>query len=366
MAPNQDEMVNHTRRNVMSISGISSSSYNYDPFSKIKDDFKAISTALNSGNLTDAQKAYTTLKSDTSSVKSDSNNPMAKDIQSLGSALDSGSLSDAQQTLAGIQKHLNGHGEFARQQMEMQSALNTDDSSSSTSGTSSSAAGNLGQDLQTLMTALQSGNLSDAQKAYASLQQDVSSQNGGQSDDPFSKDLQSLGDSLSSGNLSEAQTKMSQIQEKMSSRPMGPPPGPPPSDTSTSASNSTSGSDSLKDDLETLAEALQSGNLSDAQKAFASLQSHLASDATDSSESSATSEASASGSIGSSQHHHRHHGETAAVASSSSSSSATDTGTTATGSSSALSDSVKNAIISYLQSSYRDTDTSLLSATDYL
>ena len=106
----------------MSISAISSNSYT-NPYATIKDDFGSLSSALKSGSVSDAQKAYATLKSDTASQSSATNNPMTQDLTSLGSSLDSGSLADAQQKFAEIQKHMKGHGDFARQQVALVAAV---------------------------------------------------------------------------------------------------------------------------------------------------------------------------------------------------------------------------------------------------
>lgn len=331
----------------MSISGVSSSSaYSYqEPMYKIKSDFKELGTALSSGNLSDAQKVYGTLQTDSTSQSSDGNNPVANDLASLGSALQSGSLADARQSYAQMQKHLRGHGEFAKQQMQLQSSLASDDSASSQgSDSSSTSTDQLGQELQNLMAALQSGSVSDAQSAFAALQKDVSSQNGGQSDDPFSKDLQSVGSSLDSGDLQGAQEKMAQIADKMSHRPQGPPPP--------DQSAASEGSSALQDDLKSLSAALESGDLTGAQSAFATLQSGLSAQSADSSQATTATK----------QHHPRpQHSDTATeVTASTSSTSSTSTTTSAssatateTDAATKLGEAIKSALASYLQSTYR-------------
>ncbi|KAA0889007.1 hypothetical protein [Oryzomonas rubra] len=257
----------------MSIAGISSSSSSF--FAKIALDFQDISTALQSGNMTDAQQAYAALASDkaaqlgtssTDSVDNDSNSPMAQDIQSLGSALQSGSLTDAQNALDKIQQHMEGQGEFAKQQMDLASLLSTD-STAAADSTSSSDTNPLVQDFQALSAALTSGNLSDAQTAFATLQQDVSSQNGGQSDDPFSQDIQSLGSALQSGNLTDAQQVFSRIEDKLSSPPPEQPEGvaPPPSSTQTSGDTQ----DTVAQTLQALLDALDRASSSSAATASA-------------------------------------------------------------------------------------------------
>jgi len=81
------------------------------------------------------------------------------------------------------------------------------------------------QDFKQLASALQSGNLSGAQKAYSALQQlQQSNQSGGQSsngqaasssNNPIQNDFAALGQALSSGDLSGAQTAFSQLQTDM-------------------------------------------------------------------------------------------------------------------------------------------------------
>ena len=331
----------------MSISAIGSSSYT-NPYATIKDDFNALSSALKSGSLSDAQKAYATLKTDTTSQTSNANNPMAQDLASLGSSLDSGSLADAQQTFAKMQKLMKGHGDFARQQVAMQT---TDAATSDSQSTSDGTADTIGNDVKSLSSALASGNVSDAEKALATLQKDVASKNGDTSaNDPFSKDLASLGDSLQSGDLSGAQQKFAQIQQKMSQAPQGPPPGPPPS---ASANGSSSGS-TLDTDLQNLSSALQSGNASDAQKAFATLQSDLASQQSDSTTSTTSTAATTTSSTqGAGATHHHHHAGTSASSGSTTNTtdSAAATGSASGSTTESLADYLKSAVASYLQAS---------------
>jgi len=81
------------------------------------------------------------------------------------------------------------------------------------------------QDFKQLASALQSGDLTGAQKAYAALQQlQQSNQPGGQSsngqpasssNNPLQNDFAALGQALSSGDLSTAQSAFSQLQSDM-------------------------------------------------------------------------------------------------------------------------------------------------------
>ena len=72
------------------------------------------------------------------------------------------------------------------------------------------------QDFQNLGKALQSGNLSDAQQAFATLQQDsatVGQSQGSQNSNSSKQVMQNLGDSLQSGDLSGAQKAFAQLQK---------------------------------------------------------------------------------------------------------------------------------------------------------
>ena len=77
-----------------------------------------------------------------------------QDFQAIGSALQSGDLSSAQSALATFQQNLQG---------------NSQTTSSQPFGQNSQA----NSDYQNLVSALQSGNLSNAQQAFASLQTDL-------------------------------------------------------------------------------------------------------------------------------------------------------------------------------------------------
>jgi len=136
----------------------SSLSSGSDTGNTIKQDFNNLSTALSSGNLTDAQKAFATLQQDAPAQNSQNNSQFSKDIQSLGNALQSGDLSSAQQV-------------FSTMQTKMSQGLQNQTTSSTTSAATSNNPVQL--DFQNLSAALQSGNVADAQKAFATLQQDM-------------------------------------------------------------------------------------------------------------------------------------------------------------------------------------------------
>jgi hypothetical protein len=116
---------------------------------------------------------------------------------------------------------------------------------------------------------LQSGDLAGAQKAFATLQEDM--QNVGQSQSGQSSQQQSaleqLGQALQSGDLAGAQQafaalKTSHHHHHHSGGAQG-------------TSGDSGGSSTIGNDLNTLATALQSGDLTGAQKAFATLQQDM-------------------------------------------------------------------------------------------
>jgi len=79
---------------------------------QIKSDFKALAEALKSGNLTDAQQALATLKTDAPNLfKTDSNQASSQSdpLTALASALQSGDIKSAQAAFSTIQQKVGGH-----------------------------------------------------------------------------------------------------------------------------------------------------------------------------------------------------------------------------------------------------------------
>jgi hypothetical protein len=155
----------------MSVSGISSSSL-FDLLGtetaqtqkqQLQQETQQLGKDLSAGNLSAAQADFATLQKDapqaTSAASSQSNNPIAQAFQKLSQDLQSGNLSAAQQDFSAIQQdvqaqggghhhHGHAHSSTAAQQNPLAELFSE-----------------LGQ-------ALQSGNLSAAQQAYTTLQQD--------------------------------------------------------------------------------------------------------------------------------------------------------------------------------------------------
>ncbi|MGA2962171.1 MAG: hypothetical protein ABSD96_10905 [Candidatus Korobacteraceae bacterium] len=158
----------------MSVSGISSSNL-FNP-QQIQQEFKQLGKDLQSGNLSAAQADFVTLQQSapqsTSTSSSQSNNPIAQAFNQLGEDLQSGNASAAQQDYSTIQQDLQ----------------NQASSSQATQGHhhhhhgGGSGENEISQLMSQLGQSLQSGNLSSAQQAYSTLQQDFQqfAQNNGQ------------------------------------------------------------------------------------------------------------------------------------------------------------------------------------------
>ncbi len=157
----------------MSVSGISSSSLaSYGSQSiqnrmqTARQEFQQLGQDLQSGNLTAAQSDFTTLQQfgPQSGSSTQSSNPVAQDFNQLATDLKAGNTTAAQQDYTKIQQDFQSQPGSQTQthhhHHHHQGAGSTDESNS------------IDQLLSQLGQALQSGNLSTAQQAYASLQQD--------------------------------------------------------------------------------------------------------------------------------------------------------------------------------------------------
>jgi len=162
----------------MSVTGVSTTNVaDYTPQSvqnerqQIQQDFEQLGQDLQSGNLTAAQADFATLEKllpENSSTSATENDPVAQAFNQLSQDLQSGNLSAAQQAYQSIQQDFQSQG--ARSQWHHHHHHHQGDG----------GAGNLSQLLSQLGQALQSGNLSQAQQAFASLQQDFAQWGQGQ------------------------------------------------------------------------------------------------------------------------------------------------------------------------------------------
>jgi Ca2+-binding EF-hand superfamily protein len=147
-------------------------------------DFQTLSTALKSGNVSDAQTALAALQKDVSSHSGgQSSDPFSKDLQSLSDSLQSGNISDAQNIFADIQDKFKAgahqpHGPVPESgQIEGSSSQDTvvktlqalldavDKTSSATSSTSSSSDANAA--LKNIFTTALQSYLQQSSGSYA-------------------------------------------------------------------------------------------------------------------------------------------------------------------------------------------------------
>ncbi len=95
----------------MGISAVSTSTSLFqsgqtDPFAQFKNDFDSLGSALQSGNLEEAKKAYAQLQKNAPAKKDNTDDPMSTDMESLGNALESGDLEAAQEIYSNIKSKM--------------------------------------------------------------------------------------------------------------------------------------------------------------------------------------------------------------------------------------------------------------------
>ncbi len=161
----------------MSVSGISSSSLfellgaetAKSQKRQLQQEIQQHGKDLSAGNLSAAQADFATLQKDapqtTSASSSQNSNPIAQAFQQLAQDLQSGNLSAAQQDFSTIQ-----------QDAQTQGSGHHHHHAHSSSGAQQNPIAELFSELG---QALQSGNLSAAQQAYTTLQQDFQSASSG-------------------------------------------------------------------------------------------------------------------------------------------------------------------------------------------
>ena len=161
----------------MSIAGIASSiltqliSPQSNPAQQLKTEFQQLAQDLQSGNLTQAQTDFAALQQSTPAGFAQSNSPLAQGLNTLGSDLQSGSLSSAQQDFLNLEQTV----QQSSQGGQIHHHHHHHGGGESASSTSSSQQDNpLTQLLNTLGQDLQTGNLTQAQQAYAQLTQSLS------------------------------------------------------------------------------------------------------------------------------------------------------------------------------------------------
>jgi hypothetical protein len=174
----------------MSISGISASTNIYQAYqtsgqnksAQFRQDFQDLTSALQSSDLTGAQKAVTDLQQlmPNSSAGDQTQNAFPTDLNAVGQALQSGDQSDVQAAFAKLQQDVQsaqGHHHHHHQHNVAASTQSTTGLQAD-NGQGGSSQNPFSTDLNAVGQALQAGNLSDAQAAFAQLQQDMLSVQG--------------------------------------------------------------------------------------------------------------------------------------------------------------------------------------------
>jgi hypothetical protein len=166
------------------------------------------------------------------------------------------------------------------------SALSITPAPLDTTSASSSSQQDATKTLTQLLKDIESGNISDAQKDLATLNQQLGSSQSGNSNSPLSTLLTALGKDLGSGNISGAQSDVQNFFNSLegsgqagsgaTGQASGSSASPAASTDAAGGSSSTSGIDgSIKSDFLALLQNVQSGNLQGAQSAYQKLTSLL-------------------------------------------------------------------------------------------
>ena len=156
----------------MSVAGISSSNlFNYSTQSvqnkmqQFQKEFQQLGQDLQSGNMSAAQSDFATLQQyapqTNSTSSSQSNSPIAQEFSQLAKDIQSGNASAAQQDYSTIQQDMQSHAAEGHHHHH-----------SSGGGGGEGGQSAVSQLMSQLGQALQSGNLSSAQQAYSTLQQE--------------------------------------------------------------------------------------------------------------------------------------------------------------------------------------------------
>jgi len=244
----------------MSISALSSNlvsdlSQQQNPFRQVRQDFRELASALQNGDLSDAQSAYSNIQqligTNSGSSNSSGSSTLQNDFAALGQALQSGNLGQAQSAFS----QLVSDAQPAEPSAPTASAPDQYVPSQSQNPIEQAI-----EDYSQLSSDLQSGNLSGAQSAYSNLSQLLGASGSG--NNPVANDLSALGQALSSNNLTQAQSAFAQLQTDLAA------PAQPSTPTLSPAQQ-------VQQDYSQLESALQNGNVTGAQTAFSALEQAL-------------------------------------------------------------------------------------------
>jgi hypothetical protein len=278
----------------MSISALSStlvadlSQHRQNPFRQIRQDFRELASAVQSGDLPDAQAAYSSIEQllQANQTASDGNassngpNTLQSDFAALGQALQAGDLTGAQGALSQLQSD----SQAARSSRSAGAAAPppVQDQYVPSAPQPHNPAQQIRQDYAQLATALQSSDLAQAQSAFSQLRSDfqaVRQSRGAGGQNPVQQvrqDYAQLANALESGDLTSAQSAFAALQQALQTQ-TGPSETGPITTAPNTAPNtdSTNGADPILNDFNAVGQALTSGDLAGAQSAFAQLKSDI-------------------------------------------------------------------------------------------
>jgi len=153
---------------------------NQSQFQQIQTDFQQLGWDLQSGNLTGAQQDFATLQQALPSGQSQSQqntaSPITQAFTALSQALQSGNLQDAQTAFATLQGDIRQQQGAGQVRHHHHHGGGDNNSSQSTASAATQQTNPVATAFGALSQALQSGNLSGAQTAFATLQQDLTQQ----------------------------------------------------------------------------------------------------------------------------------------------------------------------------------------------
>ena len=202
----------------MSISGISSDptayqNYASSPFQQVRKDFTSLKTSLASGDLTGAQKAFAALTQDLQTIQSGqqagASSLLENDLAAIGNALQSNDLAKARKALATLTQDMQKvrQAQGGRQGLK---ALHHRHGGSAQSATS-----NPFTDLAAIAKALQAGDLSRAQNAFAALTQDLGNTSSQNTSTTPGTDLAAIAKALQAGDLAGAQNAFAILMQDL-------------------------------------------------------------------------------------------------------------------------------------------------------
>ncbi len=210
----------------MSISGVSSGptvpqSYASNPFQQVRKDFAALKSSLNSNDLTGAQNAFATLQQDMQSIaqsqgtqQTGASSPFNTDLSAIGSALQNGDLTGAQSAFQKLQSDMQQARQTQGSQQPQKAHHHHHHHGGGVQNTQNSTSNPL-SDIAAIGNALQNGDLSGAQKAFATLQQDMGNTNTQNTTATQGPDLAALSTALQSNDLGQAQNAFATLMQDL-------------------------------------------------------------------------------------------------------------------------------------------------------